>query len=80
MILNNGSRPQKMNAWSAVNFINVNRTIFLYEHWFQQLFSSYMYVAKTTFVRKILTFNIDEIDTWFKNGLTKVPLLIDIFE
>jgi len=32
----------------------------------RQLFSSYMYVvkaAKTTFVRKICTFNVDEIDT-----------------
>ncbi len=34
---------------------------------FQHLFSSYMYVvkaAKMTFVRKICTFNVDEIDTW----------------
>jgi len=33
---------------------------------FWQLFSSYMYevkAAETTFVRKIRTFNIDEIDT-----------------
>ncbi len=33
---------------------------------FQQLFSSYMYVvkaAKTTFVRKICVYNVDEIDT-----------------
>jgi len=32
---------------------------------FQQLFSSYMYVekaAKTTFIRKICTENVDEID------------------
>jgi len=28
------------------------------------VFSSYMYVEKTTFVRKICTYNIDEIDTW----------------
>jgi len=34
---------------------------------FWQLFSSYMYVVKaseTTFVRKICTFNVDEIDIW----------------
>jgi len=40
-------RPQ------GVNFINVKRANFSYKCWFQQLFSSYMYVAKTTFVRKI---------------------------
>jgi len=34
---------------------------------FWQLFSSYMYVikaAKMTFVQKICTFNVDEIDTY----------------
>jgi len=34
---------------------------------YQQLFSSYMYVekaAKTMFVQRICTFNVDEIDTW----------------
>jgi len=50
---------------SGVNFINVKCTIFLYEH----RFSSFYYVhvtrkkvVKTTFERKIRTFNIDEID------------------
>jgi len=28
------------------------------------VFSSYLYVGKTTFVRKIRTYNVDEIDTW----------------
>ncbi len=44
----------------GVNFINIFCT-----NMFWQLLSSYMYVAKaakTTFVRKICTFNIDEID------------------
>jgi len=36
------------------------RANFSYEHWFWQLFSSYMYV----FIWKIRTFNVDEIDTW----------------
>jgi hypothetical protein len=49
---------------SGVNFINIKRTNFSYAHWFRQLFSSYMYVAETTFVRKICMFNIDEIDGW----------------
>ncbi len=38
-----------------------------YTHkFFVQLFSSYMYIvkaAKTTFIREICTFNVDEIDT-----------------
>jgi len=37
---------------------------------FQQLFSIYVYVVKaaeTTFVQKIRTFNIDEIDTCGQN-------------
>jgi len=37
----------------AVNFINNLRTNFSYEMSFRQLFSRYMYVKKTTFVRKI---------------------------
>jgi len=51
----------------AVNFTNVKWTNFLYECWYWQLFSSYMYVAEMTFVQKIRTFNVDEIDTraWF---------------
>jgi len=39
--------------------------IFLYKRRFGSFFSSYVYVekaAKTTFVRKICTFNVDEID------------------
>jgi len=41
---------------------------------FRQLFSSYMYVVKaaeTTYVRKICTFNIDEIDTLFLNDIDR---------
>jgi len=40
----------------AVNFINNLRTNLSYETSFRQLFSRYMYVKKTTFVRKIRTF------------------------
>ena len=47
----------------GVNFINIKCANFSYEHWFWQLFSSYMNVAETTFVRKICSFNVDEIDT-----------------
>jgi len=39
---------------------------------FQQLFSSYVYIvkaARTTFVQKICTFNVDEIDYWWKTNL-----------
>ncbi len=43
----------------GVNFTNVKRVNFSYEHWFWQLFSSY----KMTFVKKICEFNVDEIDT-----------------
>jgi len=49
----------------GVNFINVKGTNFSYEH----CFGSFYYVhvtrkkaAKTTFIRKICSFNIDEID------------------
>jgi len=47
----------------VVNFINVKRAKFSYEHHFGSFFSSYMYVVKaaeTMFIRKIFTFNIDE--------------------
>ncbi len=46
----------------------LNEQIFLYERHFGSFFSSYMYAvkaAKTKFVQKICTFNVDEIDTWF---------------
>jgi len=49
------------------NFINVTHANFSYKLCLSSFFSSYMYVvkaAKTTFVRKICTFNVDEIDTW----------------
>jgi len=49
----------------TVNFINVKRANFSYERWFWQLFSTYMYVAETTFVRNIRTFNVDEIATFY---------------
>ncbi len=52
VLSNQVSISSTLNAW-----------IFLYERWFRQLFSSYMYVAETTFVRKICTFNVDESDT-----------------
>ncbi len=47
----------------GVNFINLKRTNFSYETSFRQLFSSDMYVKKLTFVQKICTFNVGEIDT-----------------
>ena len=51
----------------GVNFINVFTYEFFVRTSYQQLFSSYMYVvlvkaAKTTFVQKNCTFNVDEID------------------
>jgi len=49
----------------GVNFINIKCTNFSYARWFRQLFSSYIYIAETTFVRKIRTFNVDEIDGRF---------------
>ncbi len=59
-----------------VNFIKVKCTNFFVRTLFWQLFSSYMYVvkaAKTMFVQKIWTFNVDEIDTfgyaWWKTTL-----------
>ncbi len=67
-----------MKLTPAVNFINVECENFLYERWFWQLFSSYMYVvkaAKMTFVRKICTFNVDEINTC----LPKMCLVSHIF-
>ncbi len=48
--------------WSSVNFINIKCANFLSETSFWQLFSSYMYVKKMTFVRKIRTFNVEQID------------------
>ncbi len=54
-----------LSIHAGVNFINVLRKHFSYERHFGSFFSSYMYVvkaAKTMFVRKICTFNIDEID------------------
>jgi len=56
-----------------VNFINVKRAKFLYERHFGSFFSSYMYVVKaaeTTFVQKIRTCNVDEIDTLSLKGTT----------
>jgi len=64
--------PVSLLAFSfhtGLNFINVERTNFSHESCF---FGSFflvtcMYVVKAaemTFVRKICTFNIDEIDTW----------------
>ncbi len=57
-------------AWrfepAGVNFINVKHANFLYERYFDSFFSSNMYIVKaaeTTFVQKICTFNVDEIDT-----------------
>ncbi len=51
----------------AVSKMLMKLTPFLYEHCFGSFFSSYMYIekaAKTTLVRKICTYNVDEIDTW----------------
>jgi hypothetical protein len=48
----------------AANFINIIRTIFLYERRFGSFFSSVEKAAKTAFVQKIRTYNADEIDPW----------------
>ncbi len=50
---------------SGVNFINFKLANFTYECHFSSIFSSYMYVKKaseTTFIQKICTYNVDEID------------------
>ena len=49
----------------GVNFMNVKRANFTHECHFGSFFSSYLYVKKAaemTFVRKIRTYNVDEID------------------
>jgi len=49
----------------GVNFINIKSANFTYEWHFGSFFFSYVYVkkaAETTFVWKIRTYNIDEID------------------
>jgi len=51
----------------GVNFINILRTNFSYERCFGRIF--YIHVtrkkaAEVTFVRKICTYDVDEIDTW----------------
>jgi len=46
---------------TGVNFINILRERFLYEHCFGSIFQLHVH-RKTTFVRKIRTFNVDEID------------------
>ncbi len=51
----------------GVNFINVKRMPFLYEHHFGSFF--YVHVtrkkaAEMTFMQKMRTFNNDEIDSW----------------
>ncbi len=51
-----------MKLTPGVNFINIKCMNFSYARWFWQLFSSYMYIAEMTFIRKICTFNVDEID------------------
>ncbi len=51
-----------MKLTPAVNFINIIHAHFLYE----SLFKAKTYLEKATkmtFVRKICTFNVDEIDT-----------------
>ncbi len=64
----------------GVNFINIKRTNFLYEYHFGSFY--YVHVtalkaAETTFVWKIRTFNVDEIDTW---PLAIFPLYRKIME
>jgi len=58
----------------GVNFINVIHTIFLYECCFGSFISSYVYVKKAVemlFIRKICTYNVDEIDgSWDYCGQT----------
>jgi len=68
---NYGGNDRKNRA--GVNFINVIRKNFLYECHFGSFFSSYVYIenaAETTFVQKICTYNVDEIDSrGLKHGL-----------
>ncbi len=55
-----------LTQWQLVSFHQRYTYKFYVRILFQQLFSSYAYVekaAKMTFVRKICTYNIDEIDT-----------------
>jgi len=47
---------------SGVNFIIILRTKNSYECHFGSFFSSYMYVTCSMFVRKMLTYKVDEID------------------
>jgi hypothetical protein len=63
----------------VVNFINVKGTNIWYERHYGRFFSTYvcMYVkkaAKTTFVRNICTFNVDEIDTFPAKKFLKIHL------
>jgi len=52
-----------MKVTPGVNFINVKRTNFLYEHCFGNVHVTRKKLPKPMFVRKICMFNIDEIDT-----------------
>jgi len=73
MLLGYGCVKVLVKSTPGVNFINILRENFSYKHCFGSFslvtckyFSSYMYVekaAETTFVRKISTENVDEIDT-----------------
>ncbi len=64
---------------SGVNFINIKCANFLYKCQFSSFFSSYVYVkkaAETTFVRKIRTYNVDEIDGSSTRCLQEVLLFV----
>ena len=50
-----------MKLTTGVNFINIICTNFSYE----RHFSTYMWLEETTFVGKIRTYNVDEIDYSF---------------
>jgi len=52
----------------GVNFINVKRTNFSYEH----RFGSFYYVHVTHVTRKIRAFNVDEIDGWSGAAFTRI--------
>ena len=52
----------KMKLSISVNFNNIKRTNFSYEHCFGNIHVTRKKLPKPTCVRKIRTFNVDEID------------------
>jgi len=58
------ARKTLMKLTPSINFINVNAHVFCMKFWRQSWNISRKSCQKRTFVRKICTFNVDEIDTW----------------